>query len=628
MASLALAFDILARDKGASKTFDKVGDSAEKAGKKGKAFGSLVKSGIGLAAGALAVGGIAKGIKDAVAEARESEKVGAITANVIKTTGGAAKVTASQVGDLATAISNKTGIDDEAVQSASNLLLTFTNVRNEVGKGNDIFNQATQAATDMASAMGKEPKAAAIQLGKALNDPIKGITALSKVGVSFTAGQKKQIKTLVDSGNTLGAQRIILGELNKEFGGTAAASATAGEKMSTAFGNFKEQIGTALLPVIDKVETFITDKAIPAVSNFIAEFQNGTGAGGRLRDVLQSVADKVKTFIAEFKSGEGAGGKFRTVLEKIVSIAQSAAKWIGDNATTVQILAGALGAGIVAFETISAVVKAYTAIQTALNVVMSANPIGLVIVAIAALVGGMVVAYKKSETFRDIVDNAWDTIKVGALQLATIAIAAFRGLTNMFLTVVSVLVTGAAKAFGWVPGLGPKLKTAAANVEGFKKSANASLAKVERDLAIKANTAAAQAAINELRRNAGKPVTMDVFMNTRYTAGRVNVAGVGAVNAGQRAGGGPVAVNRLYQVGDNPDGSWNKTTELFQPSSSGRIINQEQMRAALGVSGASGPLVLSESTLQRLAAIFSGVVLQPVISAGSVERGLMGGVRA
>src|SRR5207237_7672973 len=130
----------------------------------------------------------------------------------------------------------------------SNLLMTFTGLRNEVGKGNDVFNQATQIATDMGAALGTEPKAAAIQLGKALNDPIKGVSALSRVGVSFTSQQKDQIKTLVKSGDTLGAQKIILGELNKEFGGAAAASATSGEKMSVAFGNFKEQIGTALLP--------------------------------------------------------------------------------------------------------------------------------------------------------------------------------------------------------------------------------------------------------------------------------------------------------------------------------------------------------------------------------------------
>ncbi|MDP9183851.1 MAG: hypothetical protein M3P04_13885, partial [Actinomycetota bacterium] len=212
-------------------------------GRAGKSGGKRLGSGLsgsflpatkamaGAAAGIFAAAKIGGFLKDSIAEARESQKVGALTAQVIKTTGGVAKVTAGQVGTLATAISNKTGIDDEAIQSASNLLLTFTNVRNEVGKGNDIFNQATQAATDMGAALGGDPKSSAIQLGKALNDPVKGITALSRVGVSFTAQQKKQVAAMVKSGDTLGAQKLILGELNKEFGGAAAASATSGEKL-------------------------------------------------------------------------------------------------------------------------------------------------------------------------------------------------------------------------------------------------------------------------------------------------------------------------------------------------------------------------------------------------------------
>jgi phage-related minor tail protein len=65
--------------------------------------------------------------------------------------------------------------------------------------------------TDMSVALGTDASGSAIQLGKALNDPIKGVAALQKVGVSFTESQKEQIKTLVETGDTLGAQKIILG---------------------------------------------------------------------------------------------------------------------------------------------------------------------------------------------------------------------------------------------------------------------------------------------------------------------------------------------------------------------------------------------------------------------------------
>jgi hypothetical protein len=99
----------------------------------------------------------------------------------------------------------------ESIQSGENLLLTFRSLKNGVGEGNDVFNQATVALVDMARALGKDPQDAAIQLGKALNDPITGMTALRRVGVSFTQDQQKLIKTLAESGDIMGAQKVILG---------------------------------------------------------------------------------------------------------------------------------------------------------------------------------------------------------------------------------------------------------------------------------------------------------------------------------------------------------------------------------------------------------------------------------
>jgi phage-related minor tail protein len=134
-----------------------------------------------------------------IAEARESEKVGKTTAQVIKATGGAAKVSAEQVGDLAQAISEKAGMDDEAVQTGANLLLTFKNVRNEAGQGADIFNRATAAAVDLSAAGFGSVDSSAKMLGKALNDPVQGISALSRAGVTFTASQKETIKKMAET---------------------------------------------------------------------------------------------------------------------------------------------------------------------------------------------------------------------------------------------------------------------------------------------------------------------------------------------------------------------------------------------------------------------------------------------
>src|SRR5262245_66611796 len=97
----------------------------------------------------------------------------------------------------------------------------------------------------MSAALGQDGKASAIQLGKALNDPIKGVTALQRVGVSFTKSQKNQIKALVESGNTLGAQKVILRELGKEFGGAAKAATDPTPKRGVVGGYLPQQLGTA-----------------------------------------------------------------------------------------------------------------------------------------------------------------------------------------------------------------------------------------------------------------------------------------------------------------------------------------------------------------------------------------------
>lgn len=239
-------------------------DSGEESGKKftqefkdkTSRLGDGIKAGIagfmgGLAAGA--VSGLTQQLGDFYNEARESQKVGATTAQIIQQTGGAAKISADEIGRLAQSISNKTGVDDEAIQAGANLLLTFKNVRNEVGAGNDVFNRATAAAQDMAAAGFGDAESAAKMLGKALNDPIKGMSAMGRAGVTFSEQQKAQVAAYVKQGDLLAAQKIIMGEVESQVGGVAAASATAGEKFTTQVNNLKENIGTAFMPAIDAV---------------------------------------------------------------------------------------------------------------------------------------------------------------------------------------------------------------------------------------------------------------------------------------------------------------------------------------------------------------------------------------
>lgn len=223
---------------------------------------SIGKAGA-LAAGAAGVGALVATIKIGIDEYSEAAKVAAQTNAVLKSTGEVAGVTADHVSNLAGKLMEKSGIDDEAIQSGENLLLTFTNIRNEVGKGNDIFDQTTAIMTDMSAALGQDTKTSAIQLGKALNDPIKGVSALQRVGVSFTAGQKAQIKALVGSGKTMEAQKLILKELNKEFGGSAEAlGKTLPGEINIAkqtFSNWAGELVSKTIPVIQATIGWLRD---------------------------------------------------------------------------------------------------------------------------------------------------------------------------------------------------------------------------------------------------------------------------------------------------------------------------------------------------------------------------------
>ena len=323
---------------------------------------SRAAAGASLALGGALAGGIAIGIRGLV----DHEKVTAQTAATLKSTGGAAKVTAGDIEGLADAIERKTGVDGDQVQSAENLLLTFTNIRDEVGRGNDVFTQATRAATDMSVALGQDSKASAIQLGKALNDPIKGVTALQKVGVSFTTQQKDQIRTLVESGRTLDAQKVILAELNREFGGSAEAfgQTTAGkvERLKRSFEAVTEELAAAVLPALTRAGEWLVSEGIPRFQAFargvsrafsaIAGFarEHWPQVQAAIRVVVDYIRDNVvpavQTVVTVFRAAWGKLAPLvRTYLQAVLRVAEPVFKTIAAAVNTfLAVLRGDWGA--------------------------------------------------------------------------------------------------------------------------------------------------------------------------------------------------------------------------------------------------------------------------------------------
>lgn len=210
-------------------------------------------------------------IEESINLARVQEKaVGQVNA-ALTTTGGKVGYTLDELKAKASAFQQETLFGDEQILGdLTSVLLTFTGITGEA------FDRAQQAALDLSTRMGNDLKGAAVQLGKALNDPVKGVTALRRVGVSFTAEQMKMIKSLVASGDLMKAQTIILDEMNTEFGGSAKAAAAADggiTQLSNAFGDAREEIGKIILegikPFVLSLKDFFANLKPGEIKSFV-----------------------------------------------------------------------------------------------------------------------------------------------------------------------------------------------------------------------------------------------------------------------------------------------------------------------------------------------------------------------
>jgi len=170
--------------------------------------------------------------------------------STLRSTKGAAKVSSRELQGLASQMQKLTGIGDETILSMQGVLLTFTQIKG------DVFKDATKAILDISVALGQDLQQTAIQVGKALNDPKLGVSALSRVGIQFTDTQKAMIKQFVKSNEVAKAQSIILKELELQFGGTAEnvdSTSMSFKRLTSAFGDLMESGGGKLAPFIKSV---------------------------------------------------------------------------------------------------------------------------------------------------------------------------------------------------------------------------------------------------------------------------------------------------------------------------------------------------------------------------------------
>jgi len=309
--------------------------------------------------------------------------------------------------EYANATARATGVDQNQIKLAQAKLLTFGQLAKTADEAGGAFDRATKAAIDMGAAGFGDAATNAVQLGKALQDPIKGITALAKSGVTFTEQEKDKIRTLVESNKMLEAQDMVLKAIETQVGGTAEATANDSDKMKVAFSQLSESVGIVLLPLFQK---------------------------------------------------------FTAVMMKVADFARQ-------NSTVIVILGGVIAGLAAAVLAANAAMRVYQATllivkaaQFALNLVMSANPIALVVLAIAGLVAAFVLAYKKSEAFREIVDKLFGAIKTGV----TASVDFIKSYLNTVMGFYKSIFNGIAKLWNstvgklsfevpsWVPGFGGK----------------------------------------------------------------------------------------------------------------------------------------------------------------------------
>jgi len=311
-----------------------------------KVRGNFQNLGRNAAIAGAAVGAFGAAIAFSARSLARIQKINIQTTSVLKSTGTTANGTAKDIENLAGSLEALTATEAETIQEGANLLLTFKNIQNQAGAGNDIFNQTTAAMVDVARAMGTSASGEAIRLGKALNDPVKGISALTRVGITFTEQQKAQIKALSESGDLMGAQKIILAELQSQFGGSGAAFA---KSFTGQLQLLQHELGT-----VGEEATMVV---MPALQQMVDGF----------RELLPVVGPQLKAALAtvDFKAFA------KTIVDTVTFLVQNA-EAIMKVVTALFILNTAYNVGRVA-------VGLYNAAAVILNntFVMTAGKIGL-----------------------------------------------------------------------------------------------------------------------------------------------------------------------------------------------------------------------------------------------------------
>lgn len=240
--------------------------------------------------GAFSVVGITAGIgavvnfgKKSVQAADDANKKFSVLKNTIEATGASTWTSVQELDKMAKDYAKTTNYSVSEVEKMQSVLLGFRNITDET------FREASDAIMDMATVMGMDLTSAVQTVGKALDDPIKGLDSLRRQGFAFTDEQKLELEVLVKTGKQLEAQKIILEELSTTYGGAAKAGQSAFAQMQHSMDALMESVGNRIIPIIRAV----TGEMSGGVEK-ITEFFNSS-TFDRIIDILANIAEKVRT---------------------------------------------------------------------------------------------------------------------------------------------------------------------------------------------------------------------------------------------------------------------------------------------------------------------------------------------
>jgi hypothetical protein len=404
MPDFAVKTAFTAKDK-LSPAFNRMGKNADKFGNRAeKSFMRASKSAgrfVGMAKSLLPVLGVAGILRFAKTADELFGIQEAAVANVnagLKSTNNALGLTSKQLIGMAADL-QRAGIfgDETILQNVTAQLLTFGNI----GKTN--FNRVQKAVTDVTAklkginATSEDLRATSVMLGKAMDDPTRGMSALRRVGISFSNEEARIVKQMQAANDTVGAQNLMLKLIERQYGGTNKALAETNVGMEIAarnkMGDTMELIGKQMVPLKKALFDFALF-LLPKINELIPVFV------GFLKTIYPLIITAVSAFItwkvaligvATWQAIIVAAGWIK-FLHMMLPVMMASIKAQG--LWTFLLKGTAFWEGVLVAKTFL-----LTKAQWLLNAAMTANPIGLIIVAIAALIAFVVVAIRNWNEF-------------------------------------------------------------------------------------------------------------------------------------------------------------------------------------------------------------------------------------